>query len=279
MTGDLGANLRIRRQKVSVESGQRPGIWTWSFNYTKLRGRGASATEKIIGADGIFEMRVIYQYETVRSSLLFQSKLDWARRDALLLEQCVKMSTWREAAFLINYTPRRFEAFDLDSAIGSEGIYKDSGGPDLAAFLVKSVLEGNLGDEALEYDASKRLLKWRSFQGELVATQFSIRHRFGIDVYPPATPPEPYREIKNNEVHDHRMAFSDAELLGIEHDHAINDIRRAKKNLSKIYHPDKSLHLNAEEQSIINLRIKEINNAADRLIERVRLRDGGRKPR
>ena len=38
LTGDLGASLRIKNQKVIVDNNQdkRPGTWTWSINYHKF---------------------------------------------------------------------------------------------------------------------------------------------------------------------------------------------------------------------------------------------------
>ncbi|TBO44472.1 hypothetical protein [Pedobacter kyonggii] len=42
LTGDLGATLRIRNQKVEVKEAQagNQGTWNWSINYHKFRGRG-----------------------------------------------------------------------------------------------------------------------------------------------------------------------------------------------------------------------------------------------
>ena len=58
LTGDLGGNLRIRTQTVSVDQDQIRGEWKWGITYYKFRGRGRNATESMLGADGIFELTV-----------------------------------------------------------------------------------------------------------------------------------------------------------------------------------------------------------------------------
>jgi hypothetical protein len=59
VTGELGGALRTDEdQVVNVTDGNRPGTWRWSINYSKFGSKSLDATESIVGADGILEIRV-----------------------------------------------------------------------------------------------------------------------------------------------------------------------------------------------------------------------------
>ncbi|HEV7857283.1 MAG TPA: hypothetical protein VGO91_01405 [Pyrinomonadaceae bacterium] len=121
LTGGLGENLRISNQKVDVPVGQEiSGSWTWSITFHKFRGRGNNATENLLGADGIFELSVgrgDIQANTQKKCLLFQAKNQWQGSDKSLFEQCIKLSTWREASFVLNYIPTDYETLFIDDVI------------------------------------------------------------------------------------------------------------------------------------------------------------------
>ncbi|RYE24668.1 MAG: hypothetical protein EOP45_05580, partial [Sphingobacteriaceae bacterium] len=122
LTGDLGATLRIKNQKVEVKEanlGNR-GTWNWSMTYSKFRGRGPNATENVLGADGIFELTLNVGNIIEKKSIMFQSKKDWVF-DPNILIQSIKLSNWREAAFVLNFTNSQFQAFDLDTVIAAKG--------------------------------------------------------------------------------------------------------------------------------------------------------------
>jgi len=60
MTGHLGARLQVRVQRVMVpRPNEIPGEWRWAIKYYKFRGRGPAATERFLGADGIFELTLM----------------------------------------------------------------------------------------------------------------------------------------------------------------------------------------------------------------------------
>src|SRR5436190_19048543 len=109
LTGDLCGALRTPRRRVFVAQSvaEIPGEWTWSINYYKFRGRGAGAPENKVGADGIFELTVDYGAHSETKSLLFQAKVE-GKQPGLLLEQALKLSTWREAAFILVHSPDGF---------------------------------------------------------------------------------------------------------------------------------------------------------------------------
>ena len=121
LTGHMGALLQVARQRVEVPPpDELPGVWQWAIKYTKFRGRGPGATERSSGADGIFELTLEIGGRTERKSLLFQAKVG-ARGGRDLVEQALKLSTWREAAVVIAYAPTGFTAFTLDEVLASRG--------------------------------------------------------------------------------------------------------------------------------------------------------------
>lgn len=181
LTGHLGACLKIGKQKVQVTEIQteRLGEWTWSLDYFKFRGRGKNATENILGADGLFELKLNLGNRSEKKSLLFQAKKDWDN-DPSLVVQCIKLSTWREAAFILNYTETAFEAFSIDTVLRAQGNKSKSyHNKALADFLGKDFLECLVGDINMSYDPKARKLRWRAMTGEVVATVFDIKHRTG----------------------------------------------------------------------------------------------------
>src|SRR5437660_420339 len=140
LTGSLGASLRANTQKVLVTQDEINGTWTWSIGYYKFRGRGKNATEKLTGADGIFELIVTGPARSQKKSLLFQAKNNWTN-DIHLLEQSIKLSNWREAAFVLNYLPNQIEAYLLDDVVKSRGVKsEDVGSMPLADFLSRNFL-------------------------------------------------------------------------------------------------------------------------------------------
>lgn len=267
LTGHLGASLRIKNQKVKVEQSEIRGTWKWSIEYYKFRGRGANATEKYLGADGIFELHLNFGRRLEKKSMLFQAKKMW-EEDKLILDQCIKMSTWREAAFLLNYTPVEFEAYFLDDAIRSRGTKSQSTSPNtLAGFLSEHFLECKIGDLDLDYDASSRKLYWRTISGELVATKFSIASRISVKIDVPnqklTGDRKADRIISNEEIHNFRMHANEEDILSLKIDHTESELKKARKNLALTYHSDR---LNVGDQllqELLNRRMQEINKAYD----------------
>jgi hypothetical protein len=268
LTGDLGASLRIGSQRVRVENVEIGGTWTWSLTYYKFRGRGPKASESFLGADGIFELSVKWNEENEdKKSVLFQAKNSWINSDRDLLEECIKLSTWREAAFVLNYTPDNYEAFSIDEVLRTRGrrsLTRD--GTSLSTFLSGDFLDCLIGDMELRYDAKARKLIWRAVSGELVETKFTIPHRFAIKITPPKryrTQPSRYREIPNADVHNYRMWANEEDVLSLKIDHSEKDLNRARKQLAQIYHPDNYSDLDSLYQEIMTKRMQRINESHD----------------
>ena len=102
----FGARLRCRVKEVHV-AGQSdlPGLWKWSIAHTRFRGRGRGAVEKHIGADVIIELELRSRdgYQNTTKALLIQATKDWTI-DYKIVEQAARLSTWREAAAVMNLT-------------------------------------------------------------------------------------------------------------------------------------------------------------------------------
>ena len=269
MTGALGERLRIETQKVTIDPNQQEelyGTWTWSIDYKKFKSKGKGATEHLLGADGVFELNFSIGNRKKTKSLLFQAKMNWDY-DKLLVEQCIKMTTWREAAFVINYTPREFQAYTIDSVISSKGSKKKRKIETipLADFLSNDFLNCHVGDINLKYNAKKRQLIWKALNGEIVAVNFTLGKRFRINIDAPNINKDRYQRIdqviSTDMIHKYRMYVSEEEMLLGSSSSVIDNIRKIRNRLALTYHPD---HFNLENQflkDLLNERMKEFNKS------------------
>ncbi|MCE7060810.1 J domain-containing protein [Dyadobacter sp. CY343] len=271
LTGDLGASLRIKNQHVFVERSiaEIPGTWTWGINYVKFRGRGPGATENVLGADGLFELSLKVGNRIEKKSILFQSKIDW-RDDPNLLKQAIKLTTWREAAFILNFTASKFEAIDLDSVIASRGKRSASiRSTNLDEYIGSNFLDCIVGDVDLGYDATSRKLIWRAKNGETVAIKFSIPQRIKIQISAPnrihGNNLNYNKEIGVDEIHNYRMDASEEEILSLSEGYSAKDIRKALATQALAYHPDKQSFSDALTENLMKRRMQEINEANELL--------------
>lgn len=265
MTGHLGALLRIKNQHISVTQSELSGEWVWSIDYYKFRGRGIDATERLLGADGLFELKLNYNNRIETKSIMFQSKLSW-QTDQRLLSQSLKLSTWREAAFVLNYTPNAFQAFSLDDVIKARGIFSDDlYQVPLEEFLGKLFLNCDVGDNDLNYDARSRKLIWRTRSGEIVGTKFTIPARFMININAPTTYGGKYkkvdREISPEDIYNFRMEADEEDILALNYTFTKRELKSSYTNLALTYHPDRSHDLDELDRLIMQRRMQEINDA------------------
>ena len=271
LTGDLGATLRVKNQKVEVLQSEINGTWTWAINYTKFRGRGNKATETMIGADGIIELELQFGRRIERKSILFQSKMNW-EVDYKLMEQVIFLTTWREASFVLNYEPNQYSVFNLDTVLDSQGKKPSvENVKNIAEYLGSDFLDCLVGDVDLNYDAVKRLLKWRAIDGITVATKFSIPHKIAIKIKAPLTNFKDYffdKEINNEDIHNYRMDASFEEILSLPNDYKTNELNKYRNKIALLYHPDKYNLLDEIQKNILNKRMQEINNAYDEVKKR-----------
>lgn len=266
MTGHLGANLSTGSRPVYVPQGDPPGTWTWSLRYNKFRGRGPGATEKLVGADGIFELSVDAGYGSASKSMLFQSKMLDARDDRGLVEQCAKLTTWREAAAVFSYSPAGFQAFTLDSALSTDGDLVGARGVPLEDFLGGAFLDCVVGDTDLRYHAKPKLLTWTDTKQGRIAVRFETKHRLKIEVRHPSPLDfslQGRNIISTNDLHKHRMDFSSHDLLTDPTTSVEENEKTARRRLAKVYHPDRWEGYPLEVRETMLSRSKEFNEALD----------------
>lgn len=263
VTGHLGGQLTVRNRSVQVTEDEINGTWRWSLHYRKFRGRGAGATEKVLGADGIFELTLDGINKTETKSILFQSKMKGSS-SAGLVEQCARLSTWREAAFVILYGDDGFDATTIDATLQTRGAVETAPVQPLASFLTDEFLACHVGDNDLRYQSEKRQLSWRTINQETVAVRFPIAHRFRLKVTPPKRGHrEPWieRHIAPSEVHRYRMEVGAEDLLKVQSRPEIVAPSAVIRSLSKIYHPDLFGQFSPETQELVKVRLQEFNEA------------------
>lgn len=272
LSGHLGSKIEIGRQVVDVVQSELAGTWQWSIEFAVFRGGGAGAAEKLLGADGIFEIRVEGGNRTDQKSLLFQAKKN-GTADRDLIKQCAMLSTWREAAFIVNFTPDEFYGISLDEAFRlSRGRQQNLIGASLADFLVGEFLECKVGDTELRYDARAKRLLWLDSESVRVQTKFSIPRRIRLKVKPPRPKWDFFdgtTTIPNSSVHKHRMRANAFEKLGLRADATIKELQAARRSLSLAYHTDGRDWLDASALSNLNRRMQEINVAFDEVELRI----------
>jgi hypothetical protein len=267
LTGHLGFALKTGVHTVNVAEGEIRGPWKWSIDYSKFRGRGRNAPEKHIGADGIVELRLSRGLRMEVKSLLFQAKTDWQTSQELV-SQAMLLSTWREAAIVVNYTPSGLYAYPIDSVLESRGVRsKARGGTSLNEALGDYFLQCKIGDTNLAYDARRRRLAWRSQTGEMVATQFSVPQRLRFNVRAPTLRRELLIDtmLPSTSIHRHRMAASPEEMLAPLLTAEQPSVKSRRKALSLAYHPDSYMTLPQQYLDLATMRMQEVNSAYDEI--------------
>ncbi len=237
--------------------------WRWAIRYYKFRGRGRGATEKTLGADGIFELALASDPRSQKKSLLFQAKMADDGGASSLLAQSIRLSTWREAAFVLVYSESNFRAIPLDDVIRSRGHLENEMGRLLVNYLAQDFLDCLVGDDELSYDGRRHVLSWRALNNQLVETKFVVRHRIRLDV-DAVIGGIVNRIVSPADVHNFRMYATSEEILaGGPAINATTGITRARRHLALAYHPDTLTDLDVMLKQIVNRRMQEVNAAAD----------------
>lgn len=239
------------------------------MDYHKFRGRGPGATENRLGADGLFELTLRTSEKIEKKSLLFQSKINWMD-DRKLLNEAIKLTNWREAAFVLNFTATEFEAIALDIVISCKGKRNDNMEvTPLDVFIGSEFLNGIVGDVDLKYDAVSRRLIWKAMTGEIVSTKFSIPQRIAIQMQAPGVNYGGFmkydKSIDNEEIHNYRMNVSDEEILSLGVTYSATELKNARAKKALVYHSD---ILNLDDilcNKLMKSRMQEVNAAHDSL--------------
>lgn len=275
ITGELGGALRTDTERiVKVSNWQPPGNWRWSITYSKFRSKAKGAPESVVGADGILEIRVGSIERDQRKSALFQAK-NTNKFDPNLIEQCTKMSVWREASFVISYAATGYEAYSLDAvflARGSLSVAKN--GRPLAPWIIESFIGCQVGHPDLYYKKEERRLHWLrepAFEGEYESTRwvwmdFRPKHLIHIDVTPPDWREEHAVQIEATKVSFNRLAFTPDDLFGMKGPFTLRQLKKRRDELLSAYHSDHNHHLGYELRANLDRRVIEIYETYSKLL-------------
>jgi hypothetical protein len=182
------------------------------------------------------------------------------------------MTTWREAAFILNYTQNEYEAIDLDSAILSKG-KRDANMKTvpLDKYIGENFLNCQVGDMDLWYDAKARVLTWRNVSNELVSMKFSIPSRISVKVIAPIRKVNDFyhgKEINESELPDNRMDASAEDILSLNDGYTSKELRSARADKARIYHLDANAQEDNSINEFLNRRMQEANMAIEELRKR-----------
>lgn len=270
ITGELGGALRTNAEQiVEVTDAQVLGTWRWGITYSKFRSKAKGATESIVGADGILEIRVGTPEQAQQKAALFQAK-NTLKYDPKLVEQCAKMSVWREASFVISYAAEGYKAYSLDDILLARGsIAQANNGIPLASWIVDTFIGCRIGHPDLFYDKKERKLYWLrepSSEGERgvdrrVWVDFSPKHLIHIDVTPPDWRWSGAVEFPQDKISLGRLAYTPKELFGLEAPFTMSQLKKRRAELLRAYHSDKSYHLSSDLRSRLDARVIEIIEA------------------
>jgi hypothetical protein len=268
VTGALGEALRTKEdQLVNVTDSQLPGVWRWSIGYSNLGSGAADSTESIVGADGVLEIRVGNAEIDQQKCAVFQAK-NGRRKDARLLSQCIKMSTWREASFVLCYSSAGYFAYELDEVLYTNGTLAKSkvgDGVSLASWIVDWFVACRNGHRELYYDKTRRRLYWekertfesQSWEDRRVWVDFSPRHWLNIHVSPPDWRWARATQITADSVSKNRLVVTPLEMFGLEVHFTHAALKKRFAKLVHTYHPDKH-DVSDELKSILTDRFSEI---------------------
>jgi hypothetical protein len=271
VTGELGGALRtLEPHLVEVPDGDFRGTWRWQIGYSKFGSKAKDSTESLVGADGVIELHV-GAVESQRKAAIFQAK-NSPRRELRLVEQCAKMSNWRESAFVIGYAPTGFYADHIDACLASRGLPPKAGhGTHLATWLVDVFIACQIGHRDLRYDKERRRLYWipqsdgDGRRHDWVWVDFSPKHLIQIDVTRPDWQLEHAREIEPHQISKHRLNYTPESLFGISAPTTTKSLKKLRTKLRHAYHTDINPNLKASLRKLLDRRFSEFGEAFDAL--------------
>jgi hypothetical protein len=162
LTGALGQAMAMPRNQIFSTP---EGMYVVDIGYTKLRGRGKDAPERIYGSDGIFQIKIFDESgRVIRSKgLPFQSKKNWKGKNKKLSSQVRDMERLTPGGILIDFNSASYGACRAKDVIQAEGsraqIKSDGKLHRLGQLLGDDFLECEIGTINLFYDSEKELYK------------------------------------------------------------------------------------------------------------------------
>lgn len=154
LTGALGNNISMAHPMIYGDGHRQ---YRYQISYEKIRGRGAGAPEKSLGADGIFQIEVHDENGVRRKGLPFQSKKQWRGTDSKLLNQTMDMIRTAGGGIVIDYRPNQYTACRAEDVVHNQGnrrlIDRVGKAESLGQLLGNDFLDCKIGQVGLFYDA------------------------------------------------------------------------------------------------------------------------------
>ena len=160
LTGALGQAIST---KVPISIKTDDGLYQYSINYRKLRGRGPNAPEKKFGADGIFQIAVYRGDGKLlrQKGLPFQAKKQWNHADKNLVKQAHKMLHLTGQGLVVDYSPAGYTACSAREVVHANGkkraLKAEGQLHDLGHVLANDFLECKIGAPNLYYDVEREV--------------------------------------------------------------------------------------------------------------------------
>jgi hypothetical protein len=158
LTGALGHSISMLRAEIETVDDE---IYRWQVSYRKIRGRGPSAPEKLLGSDGIFQIEIRDEdgSTTYRKGLPFQAKKQWTHADRKLIKQASDMLRTTGHGVVIDYSPTKYTACLAQDVLAYDGRKNDlklaSRLQPLGQLLGNEFLDCSIGRVGLYYDDSE----------------------------------------------------------------------------------------------------------------------------
>jgi hypothetical protein len=177
LTGALGQAIAMPRNQVFST---RQAVYTVDIGYTKLRGRGKDAPERLYGSDGIFQIKIFdINGKVIRSKgLPFQSKKNWKGKDKRLSRQAEDMERLTPGGIVVDFNSGTYKACRAKDIIESNGsrsqLERDGKLLRLGQLLANEFLECRIGALNLFFDPEQELYKIDGGSFHIVTTSIKI---------------------------------------------------------------------------------------------------------
>ena len=174
LTGALGQSISTKGIQYF---GFEDRIYKWQISYKKIRGRGAGAPEKTLGADGVFQIEV---WDSAGNSLRkkglpFQCKKGWRGTDKKLSKQAADMLAATGHGIVIDYTSSGYSSCNARKVVEVAGSRRDlakgDGMQPLGQLLGNDFLECREGRVGLFYNPEAELFSFGDVDLHLISTE------------------------------------------------------------------------------------------------------------
>lgn len=180
LTGAFGQAIAMPRSQVFSTP---EGMYTVDVGYTKLRGRGKNAPERLYGSDGIFQIKVFDSYGSVIRSkgLPFQSKKNWKGTNRKLSDQAKDMERFTPGGIVVDFNNSGYKACLAGDVVLAGGnrlqLTKEGRLQRLGQLLGNEFLNCEIGTLNLFYDPKQELYKIDGGDFHIISTGIEIPNK------------------------------------------------------------------------------------------------------